>query len=460
MKSISIFGTSSDAGKSTITFALGRVLASMGYKTTPFKAQNVSNNSMVADDGSEIAVSTFFQSFAMNTTSSYHINPILLKSSNGKWQLVVNGKVEKNLKVKEYYDMLDTLKPKVKEAFLYLQDRYDIVIAEGAGSPVELNLLSKDLSNTYIANEFDTKIILVADISKGGVFASIYGVYHLLDEKLRKNIIGVIINKFMGDISFFDEGIDIIQSRFGIPTLGILPYSPFNLAFEDSYSITSYHQDKNHKIKIAVIKYPHFSNFNDIEPLIADDEVLVDFVDTSISLDSYDMVLLGGSKNTISDLRWLKEKKIYDKIKSYSKKIVAICGGYEMLFDNLIDIDGVETTPLDSERGFGFIDDDIRFYDHKILKKGAYELFDDKYYGFEIHCGISQKYPLFYKKDNIEGTFLHSIFDNNTYRTKLFASINDQYIGYDFDIYRQNKIDEFCNMFAKNINIQKIIDNL
>lgn len=460
MQNISIFGTSSDSGKSTITFVLGRILNQLGYKCTPFKAQNVSNNSIVADDGKEIAVSTAFQAYAMNTKSSYHINPILLKSGNKEWQLVLNGEMKSELKVKEYYKILDTLKNDVKNAFEYLDRKYDIVIAEGAGSPVELNLIEKDLSNTYIANEFDTKIILVADIERGGVFASIYGVYHLLSEKLRKNVIGVIINKFRGDISFFEDGIKIIENDFNIPVLGVLPYFNINLAYEDSYSLINYTQNNKYKIKVAVIKYPHISNFNDIEPLIADDEIYVDFIEKSMPLDSYDVIILLGTKMTISDLRWLKEKKIFEEIKKFNKKIFAICGGYQMLFEILIDIDGVENPKGDSESGFGFIDDVIEFRNKKILNKGLYQVFDSEYNGFEIHCGVSKKYPLFYQNDRIEGSFLHGIFDNDSYRSDRFNKIYADYKGYSYEKYKNSQIDSFSKMFKENINIDKIISNI
>jgi adenosylcobyric acid synthase len=460
LKNISIFGTSSDSGKSTITFALGRILNQLGYKTTPFKAQNVSNNSSVADDGSEIAVSTAFQAEAMNAKSTYHINPVLLKSSYNSWQLVLNGKVANSLEFKKYYEHIDMLKPEVKKSFEYLDREYDIVIAEGAGSPVELNLMSKDLSNTYIAQEFDTKIILVADIERGGVFASIYGVYNLLSQQLRDNVIGVIINKFRGDVSFFDEGIEIIEKDFGIPVLGIMPYFNTNLAYEDSYSLINYKQNREYKIKVALIKYPHISNFNDIEPLIADSEIYVDFVDYAKPLDEYDAIILPGTKMTIQDLRWLKEKKIFDEVKRFNKKIFAICGGYQMLFENLIDIDGVENSKGEIESGFGYIDDTIEFREKKILKNGEYEVFDNIYSGFEIHCGTSKKYPLYFQSELIDGTFLHSIFDNDDYRDKCFKNICSSYNGYSFSKYRKNQIDEFCDILKKNINIKKIIDNL
>ena len=250
IKNISILGTSSDAGKSTITFVIAKILQDLGHEVVPFKAQNVSNNAFVCDDGSEIAVAQYFQASVLGLDTSYHLNPVLLKSAQGSSaSLIVEGKVVTNKDVREYYKDLDLLKPAVKRSYEYLDSKYDVVVAEGAGSPVELNLMDKDLSNIFIAHEYNTKIILVADIEKGGVFASIYGVFHLLPEKLRKNVIGVIVNKFRGDLTLFDEGVRIIEEDFKIPVLGVLPYTPFNLGFEDSQSLKNYTQKTKNAIK-------------------------------------------------------------------------------------------------------------------------------------------------------------------------------------------------------------------
>ncbi len=372
MKNISIFGTSSDAGKSTITFVIAKILQDMGYSVAPFKAQNVSNNAFVCDDGSEIAVAQYFQAGVLGLETSYHLNPVLLlKSGRGSSaSLIVEGQVVTNKDVREYYRDLDLLKPAVKRCFDYLDKKYDCVVCEGAGSPVELNLMDKDLSNIFIADEYNTKIILVADIEKGGVFASIYGVYHLLPEKLRKNVIGVLINKFRGDLTLFDEGIKIIEKDFNIPVLGVLPYIPFNLGFEDSQSLKNYTQNsKDSIINVAVISYPYMSNYNDFEPLIADDSIHLEFVETNISLEKFDMVILPGSKLVIKDLRWLKKTGLFDTIKQYNKKLLGLCGGYEMMFEKLHDKYALENDEDIIEDGFSFIDDEIIFEKEKTLKK-------------------------------------------------------------------------------------------
>lgn len=462
MKNISIFGTSSDAGKSTITFVIAKILQDLGYKVAPFKAQNVSNNSHVCDDGSEIAIAQYFQSEVLGVETSYHLNPVLLKSGRGSSaSLIVEGQVVTNKDVREYYRDLDLLKPAVKRCYEYLDDKYDCIVNEGAGSPVELNLMDKDLSNIFIADEYNTKIILVADIEKGGVFASIYGVYHLLPEKLRKNIIGVIVNKFRGDLSLFDEGIRIIEEDFKIPVLGVLPYIPFNLGFEDSASLTNFVQHPRHKkLDVAVISYPYMSNYNDIEPLVADDEVFVEFVNHNISLEKFDLVILPGSKLVIKDLKWLKETGLYEQIKNYNGYICTICGGYEMMFESLDDKYALENSEPLCEQGFGVIPSSIVFEKQKVLKKETYNLFDCKIDGFEIHHGSCDKYPLSYEKEKFKGTFVHGIFDNDKFRTNYFKSIKPEYVGYNFAEYKTTTVDTFVNEMKSRLDVKRIVDNV
>ena len=462
MNNISIFGTSSDAGKSTITFVIAKILQDKGYSVVPFKAQNVSNNSHVCDDGSEIAIAQYFQASVLGVETSYHLNPVLLKSGRGSSaSLIVEGKVVKDKDVREYYRDLDTLKPAVKRCYEYLDERYDCVVAEGAGSPVELNLMDKDLSNIFIADEYNTKIILVADIEKGGVFASIYGVYNLLPEKLRKNVIGVIVNKFRGDLTLFDEGIRIIEEDFGIPVLGVLPYIPFNLGFEDSASLKNFVQDtSDKKLDVAVINYPTMSNYNDFEPLIADAEVALEFVTSNKNLEKFDLVILPGSKLVIKDLLWMKEIGLFDQLKSLKKPIYGICGGYEMMFVSLVDSHCIENESVTMEEGLGFIDDIIDFAKEKILRKQQYEIFGCTLDGFEIHHGISQHYPLSFEKENIKGSFVHGVFDSDEFRNKIFKEINPDYQGFSFQNYKEKAVDSFIAQLSSKIDVDKILKEI
>ncbi len=456
MNSLSILGTSSDAGKSTLSFAITYLLHQRGISAAPFKAQNVSNNSHVTDEESgEIAIPQHFAAEAVGLKTTPYMNPILLKSGGAsKAHMIVNGKSVANKDVWEYYRDIDSLKPVVKEAFLKLKESYDVIVAEGAGSPVELNLMDKDLSNIYVAEEFNTKIILVADIQRGGVFASIYGVYKLLPKKLRNNVIGVIVNKFQGDMSLFDEGRVIIEKKFGIKVLGVVPYKPFNLGFEDSESIMNYVQDGKHaKIKVGVIKLPHISNFTDFEPLVADREVELSFISNPNEAKRCDVIVLPGSKRVVDDLAWLRERGFEKILTSKKRKIVAICGGYEMMFERILDPYAVESELLEVA-GFGRIKGDVVFAKEKIVKKGCYHLFGEMICGYEIHNGTAKKRCK--SKKNLYATFVHGIFESDEFRYKLFSEIDKDYKGYNFKGYKAEAIKEFAEHINSNIDMEFI----
>jgi adenosylcobyric acid synthase len=464
MKSLSVFGTSSDAGKTTLVMALCRIFAEQGYRVAPFKAQNVSNNAAVSDDGCEISRAQFFQAEAAKIPTSYHLNPVLLKSQgNGSVQVVLNGQVYKSQGVKDYYQELDTLKIQVQAAFEHLRKHYDFVIAEGAGSPVELNLLHKDLSNTFIAQTFNTKTLLVADIERGGVFASVYGTIALLEPQLRKNLIGVIINKFRGDMRFFEEGRKIIEQRFEIPVLGVVPFQPLNINMEDSYSLQNYQQRlelEREKLSIAVIAYPGISNYDDLDSLMADEEIRVEIIKSYQSLSAFDMVLLIGSKTTIRDLQWLKANGLLAEILRFQGHIFGICGGYQMLFSSLNDPHAYEyQTPI-QETGLGFIPDTITFHQDKILKRGQYQAFGQTVSGYEIHLARAEKYPLFYEQERIAGTHLHGIFDNDEFRTTWFQKICPSYQGYNYQNYRETQLQNFVEMIKTHVDYETLLTAL
>lgn len=455
MRSLSIFGTSSDAGKSTLSFAITYLLHHRGLSVAPFKAQNVSNNSQVTDEGGEIAIPQYFTAEAIGLKTSPDMNPVLLKSGGkSKSHIIVNGKSIGNKDVWSYYRDINSLKPYAKQAFENLQTKYECIIAEGAGSPVELNLMSRDLSNIYIAQEFNTKIVLVADIQRGGVFASIYGVYELLPEKLRKNVIGVIVNKFQGDMSLFDEGVNIIQERFGIKVLGVVPFRPFNLGFEDSASIMNYVQDLSRAIiKVGVIKLPHISNFTDFEPLVLDKEIELAFVSNPSELSTCDVIIIPGSKRATDDLAWLRSREFEEKLISKKKTIIAICGGYEMMFENILDPLQIESEHKEI-KGFGRFKGDVVFEKEKIVQKGNYKLFGIMIEGYEIHNGVAKKTAK--KKKNLYGTFVHGLFDNDELRYKIFSKIKPDYKGYNFKKYKTESIKEFAEHINRYVDIDFI----
>lgn len=463
MHSLAVFGTSSDAGKTSVVMALCRLFADRGLRVAPFKAQNVSNNSAVTQENREISRAQCLQAEAARVAPSHLFNPVLLKS-HGKQgvQVIVNGEVYQNQSVSAYYQGMESLKSAVFQAFAQLQTDYELVIAEGAGSPVELNLLHKDLSNTFIAQSFNTKNILVADIERGGVFASIYGTLELLDPKLRKNLLGVIINKFRGDRQFFLEGEHIIAERFGVPVLGVLPYQPINIDMEDSQSLQNYQQRlDNVKLRVGVLAYPGLSNYNDLDVLMADPEILVEMLSSYRPLDGYDLLILPGSKTVIRDLQWLQEQGFFTALKSYSKAILGICGGYQMLCERLLDPDAIEHDNPSQTLGLGLIPDTVIYQLPKILQQGRYQLFGHSdLQGYEIHCGRLQEYPLYYQQGRISGTHVHGVLDNDAWRTAYFQAINPAYQGYDYGEYRESQIQGFADMVGANVNLDLILQGL
>ena len=459
MHNLSIFGTSSDVGKSTLCFSLTYLLHHQGIKVAPFKAQNVSNNSHVTDEGGEIAIPQHFAAQAIGIKTSPDMNPILLKSGGkSKSHIIINGKSIGDKNVWDYYRDMEYLKPHVKKAFKNLSKEYECIVAEGAGSPVELNLMEKDLSNIYIAKKFNTKIILVADIQRGGVFASVYGVLKLLQKGLRKNVIGVIINKFQGDMRLFDKGVKIIEKKFRVPVLGVVPFKPFNLGFEDSASLMNYTQDSTKAIiKVGVIKLPHMSNFTDFEPLVVDKEIELLFISSPSEARICDVLVIPGSKLVIEDLVWLRKRGFKKLLTSKEKTIIAICGGYEMMFENILDPLGIESQ-IKKTKGFGRFKGDVVFQKEKIVKKGTYNLFGIMTEGYEIHNALTKKRAKERKK--LYGTFVHGLFDNDALRYKIFSKINSKYVGYDFKKYKEQAIKEFATHIATHVSMKKILKAL
>ncbi len=217
---------------------------------------------------------------------------------------------------------------------------------------------------------------------------------------------------------------------------------------------------KDSFIKVGVISYPYMSNYNDFEPLIADSSINLEFIENNISLDKFDMIILPGSKLVIKDLLWLKSNGLFEKIKEYQKTILGLCGGYEMMFNTLDDKYALENSEACIEEGFGFIDDEIVFEKEKILKKATYAIFDCKIEGFEIHHGVSKKHSISYEKENIKGTFIHAIFDNDNIRTKLFKAVNSEYKEFDFKAYKKDTIDNFISNMRNRLDVNKILENI
>jgi cobyric acid synthase CobQ len=354
---IMLQGTASDVGKSLLTTALCRILAQDGYRVAPFKSQNMSLNSYVTPDGKEIGRAQGMQADACGIAATTDMNPILLKPSREMAsQVVVHGKPYKELDARAYREQyLPHAEGVVKDALASLRADYDVVVIEGAGSPAEINLKDRDIVNMRLAAWADAPVILIADIDRGGVFASIVGTMEILEPHERDRVKGIIINKFRGDVTLLQSGLDWLEDKIHKPVLGVVPYLP-NLALEDEDSASLDHKiatNSNNtmrvgsRLDIAVIRLPRISNFSDIDPLTHEPDVFIRYVTAHHDLGQPDAIILPGSKNTALDLQFLRESGLADSILNYVEnggRLIGICGGYQMLGHRLLDPDGIESS--------------------------------------------------------------------------------------------------------------------
>ena len=405
-RTIMVQGTASDVGKSLITAALCRIFTKDGRRTAPFKSQNMSLNSYVTWDGKEIGRAQGMQADACGILATTDMNPILLKPSGEmKSQVVVHGKPLRDYNAKEYREKYLPVAGSIVQASLRrLREAHDIVVLEGAGSPAEINLKDRDIVNMRMAAWADAPVILVADIDRGGVFASIVGTLELLEPEERDRICGFIINKFRGDVSLLQAGLDWLEDRTGKPVLGVLPFMPgLELEDEDSLSLSKQHAAAVHsngdkqqrELDIAVIRLPRISNFTDIDPLRFEADVQLRYIEHAGHWGSPDAVILPGSKNTIEDLLWLREAGLAELIHKHVSSggaAVGICGGYEMLGAKLYDPLHIESSVEETD-GLSFFPFEVRFTEQKrtVRVEGAGQFSGDaspaKIEGYEIHMG-------------------------------------------------------------------------
>ena len=499
-KSIMVLGTSSGVGKSITVTAICRMLRDKGDKPVPFKGQNMSNNAWVDHEGGEMAYSQALQAFASGLKPSSEMNPILLKPQGDSTSEVIHlGKSVGITTAKNYYENwfnsgwevvkkgLDRILEKNKEARL---------IIEGAGSPVEMNLIHRDLTNLKIAKYLDANCILVADIEKGGVFAQIVGTLELMKKEERNLIKGIIINRFRGDLSLFDEGKTWIERKTGIPVLGILPSLEDKFPPEDSLDILDSKKlnSKNSGINLGIIKLPSISNFSDFDPLENEESIQINWIRKSQTLENFDLVILPGSKQTIKDQYFLKETGLLKNLKDYSKisgNILGICGGLQMLGVYLEDPyfkEGALPFQKGKIKGLGLLPLKTIFSKDKtttqINCKSNWPC-NIKIQGFEIHNGItnlintldtSKVFSLYDKKDlgwylkngdkrTVTGTYIHGIFENDIWRNSYINMIREQKgypkldnISKNYKIKRDRIIDNLAQQFKKHINISELLN--
>ena len=343
-KVIMVQGTMSNAGKSLIVAGLCRIFAQDGYRVVPFKSQNMALNSYITEDGLEMGRAQVMQAEAAGVKPSVLMNPILLKPTNDVGsQVIVKGEVLGNMRARDYFAYKKKLVPTICEAFSELEKQADIIVMEGAGSPAEINLKSDDIVNMGLAKLVDAPVLLVGDIDRGGVFAQLLGTLMLLEEDEKARVKGLIINKFRGDKTILDPGVEMLEERGGVKVAGVVPYMHLSIEDEDSLS----GQLDNHDvgvIDLAVIRFPRISNFTDFNVFERLEGVSVRYVSSVQELGQPDMIFLPGSKNTMGDLRWMRQNGLEAAVKKLAAQIPVwgICGGYQMLGRTISDPHGVE----------------------------------------------------------------------------------------------------------------------
>ncbi len=366
-KTIMIQGTMSNSGKSFLTAALCRIFRQDGYRVAPFKSQNMALNSYITRDGLEIGRAQAMQAEAAGTEPTADMNPILLKpTSQMGSQVIVQGEVAGSWKAMDYYRRKQQFIPLIRESFARLADQYDIIVLEGAGSPAEINLRDHDIVNMGMARLAGAPVLLVGDIDRGGVFASLYGTVALLEPEERAMIRGLVINKFRGDPEILRPGLKMIEERLGIPVTGVIPMEQVDLDDEDSLSrrLEPGHgvmgaAEHESMLDVAVIRLPHISNFTDFNVLERKEGVFLHYVKSPGELGRPDLLILPGTKNTMEDLRWLRESGLEPRILRLVREgqvpLVGICGGYQMLGQELVDPEGVEGPAGNRINGMGLL---------------------------------------------------------------------------------------------------------
>jgi len=410
---IMVLGTSSHVGKSLLTAALCRIFSQAGFRVAPFKAQNMSLNSAATPEGLEIGRAQALQAEAAGIAASVHMNPVLIKPSGDLTsQVVVRGKIFAKFSAEEYFrHRNDKLLPIVRESYEILAARHELMILEGAGSPAEINLKDRDIVNLKMARIAGARCILVGDIDRGGAFASIFGTLALLESAERDLIDGFVINKFRGDIRLLMPGIRQLEERVEKPCLGVIPYIPdLCLDEEDSVALESIapvrwsdDDSPQRRLRVAILRFPSISNFTDFDPLVAEPSVEVNFCRTKEEIDAADLVFLPGSKQTVSDLHWMRESGLETTIRSQSKSglIFGICGGMQMLGVAIDDPHGMETGG--TVHGLGLLPIRTTMNPEKITRQASGEVVAQNVFGellkgvvvqgYEIHVGETEYQP-------------------------------------------------------------------
>lgn len=507
-------GCTSDAGKSIMVAALGRILARHKVSVAPFKPQNMALNSAVTKEGGEIGRAQAVQAEACYLEASVEMNPVLLKpNSDVGAQVIVNGHAIGNMDARSYHAYKPELLGRVVNCYQSLRSKYDVVIVEGAGSPAEINLREHDIANMGFAEAVDCPVIIIADIDRGGVFAHLYGTYALLSASERQRIKGFVINRFRGDISLLTSGLDWLEEKTGVPVLGVIPYlRDLHIEAEDALNITQTN-DQTHgqtsalnegeaaheKLKVVVPMYPRASNHTDFDVLRLHPQIDCQFMRDARDFKGADLIVLPGSKSVRSDLQSLKDAGWENVIQGhlrYGGKLIGICGGFQMLGEHIHDPEGIESS-AGSSKGLGLINIATTLTQNKTLKRVRGVFVNNRadtresgekiqVSGYEIHAGISQgkdlASPLFSltdeqglnalddgarnEDDAVWGSYLHGLFDASEFLTKTLQwaglpldgqrSKNDNLPKYNYAEFRDAQFNRLADAVEDAISFETI----
>ncbi len=447
-KNLMVLGTGSTVGKSIVCTALCRIFNNKGVNVAPFKSQNMALNSFTTEEGKEMGRAQVVQAEAARLAPSVLMNPILLKpESDRKSQVIVHGEVFKKLEAIDYYGFKETLLKESVSAYNELASRHDLIIMEGAGSPAEINLRKNDIVNMGMAEAVDAPAILVGDIDKGGVFAQILGTYMLLSEAEQKRVKGYVINKFRGDVKLLEPGIDMFYEKLPVPCLGVIPYADLEIDDEDSVT-ERFDRRATGDIRIAVIRLPYMSNFTDFSVLESEQDVEVRYVGKRENLEGYDLIVVPGSKNTVSDRIFMKQTKLDQAVKAAHAKgipVLGICGGYQLLGKSIADPHFSEST-VEEIDGLGILDVSTEMAEEKktVQTKGVLMEMPAGWEGapnvegYEIHMGMTRlgegvrpwirladgcEDGAINKEGNVFGTYIHGFFDHPDIRDAFLGPI-------------------------------------
>ncbi|SNT50809.1 adenosylcobyric acid synthase (glutamine-hydrolysing) [Actinomadura meyerae] len=434
MSALLVAGTTSDAGKSVVTAGLCRWLARQGVKVAPFKAQNMSLNSMVTSDGAEIGRAQYMQAQAAGVEPRAVMNPVLLKpGSDRRSQVVVLGRPVAEVDALQYGSHKERLKQVVLESLDELRSEYDVVVCEGAGSPAEINLRAGDIVNMGLARAAGLPVVVVGDIDRGGVFASLYGTVALMEPEDQALVAGFVINKFRGAYELLEPGLEQLEALTGRPTLGVLPWKlGLYLDSEDTLALDAPRPDARgpygrETLRVAVVRFPRISNFTDLDALACEPGVVVRYAASVGDLAEADLVVLPGTRATVNDLLWLRERGMAEEVSRRAREglpVLGICGGYQMLAEEIVD--GVESK-AGIIRGLGLLPAKVEFGEEKVLGRPSGSAYGEDVRAYEIHHGVvtasGEPFLDGCRNGAVWGTTWHGAMENDGFRRALLQDV-------------------------------------